>query len=204
MALRENHLDLMENLELESTHLLDRLVQEEVLCSADVESLRRIRNKREKNRTLLTNMATYGAKKFEKFKAELRHSNRHLYDKLMKTKTSEGFSQTGCIACKIVRYVDVTDVVDRLYKSGILLLSQVRYILRKQRCRESWKVIFRCIKSAESHGLKVLWECLHDKFPEIANDVSKETHLRCTVRIDIGQTTATRRITWFQKSSNVL
>ncbi|OWF39740.1 uncharacterized protein LOC110464676 isoform X2 [Mizuhopecten yessoensis] len=184
-VLRENHLHLMNDLQLDSTQLLDQLLEEEVMCTADVESLRRIRNRRKKTRTLLTQLAVYGPKKFEKFKQALRLSHSHLFEKLVKTESKDKsmFTTRECLACKIARDVDIGDVVDRLYSSGVLLREDVQYVLQRQSCRESWIVIFKCTKDAKSNGLSVLWECLKSKYPELAEAVRTETeYIKCNCR----------------------
>ncbi|XP_060064221.1 uncharacterized protein LOC132544616 [Ylistrum balloti] len=184
-VLRENHVDLMNDLQLDSTQLLDQLVEDEVMCVADAESLRRIRNRREKTRTLLTQLAAYGPKKYDKFKNALRFSHQHLFKKLVKTESKHQgiLPAEECVACKIARDVDIKDVVDHLYMAGVLLREDLQNVLQRHRRRESWIIIFKCIKTNKGTGIDVLWKSLKHIYPDIAEAVKKETdYIKCHCR----------------------
>ncbi|XP_069122869.1 uncharacterized protein [Argopecten irradians] len=184
-VLRENHVYLMNDLQLDNTRILDDLVEEEVICTANAESLRRIRNRREKTRKLLTQLAGYGPKKFAKFKNALRISHVHLFGKLEKTECqTKGIIYTEeCLACKIARDVDINDVVDHLYMSGVIYKDDLENVLQRKSRRESWIIIFKCIKSIKDRGITVLRECLKDEYPHIAECLRTETdYIKCYCR----------------------
>ncbi|XP_033748624.1 uncharacterized protein LOC117333425 isoform X2 [Pecten maximus] len=184
-VLRENHLYLMNDLQLDHTQILDKLVEEDVICTANAESLRRIPHRREKTRKLLTQLAGYGPKKFAGFKNALRFSHLHLFDKLEKTESQskDMLSTEECLACKIARDVDINDVVDKLYRTGVLFREDLENVLQRKSRRESWILIFKCIKYAKDYGLNLLLGCLKHKYPHIAESVRKETdYIKCYCR----------------------
>ena len=178
-ALRGTHKELIEDLDVERTNLLDLLVEKDVISISDNETIKRQTTRKDKNRFLLNIVGRYDTKKRNTFVECLKPDFQHLHQSISDYHHYMNLPierNQSCLCCKIVETVDVECVIDDLFVDGIIedqiygeLINQ-----KSQNKKKCWDKILSNVRIASLKGIVCFTKALRRKYSYIARDVEKK------------------------------
>lgn len=167
---------MVDDIELKNTLLIDQLIQDDCLSSDEGSKIRNAGDRQDQTRELCKIISRRSSEIFVKFSRRLSERNNypHIAELLNASysKSKQKFLQNRnkiCISCAITDKVEIKDVVDVLLQGHVLEWDFLNK-MKKSDNSELWPVIFERIQYADDimNSFSCLRTALLKKHPEIA------------------------------------
>lgn len=174
-VLRENYQKLVNRIDFSKGHLLDHLLEREAISESDNENIMRHSQRKDKIRYLIHRFRHYCPDKFEIFLSSLRTEYPDLQNDLNKAyqEKSKIADQNICLFCRIIKTVDMADILDPLFEENLINDSIVEQKLNCMSLPHNslWRQLFQQLKGVSSTCTDVLVKALTPKYKDIANEL---------------------------------
>ncbi|XP_061175748.1 uncharacterized protein LOC133184687 [Saccostrea echinata] len=176
-CLMENLEEMVRDMDLNSTHLMDELLDNECLTQDEASDISHISTRKDQIRKLIVLFAKRGRGNFVKFLEVIgrKHQYPHIAKELRRIydlKTSEGRS-SECLLCVIKRDVDIRDVVDHLCRHQIIDIEFLDLVISGQSGNQNslWEIVFSNVDKSSNRKQKIqyLQEALSKKYDKLAS-----------------------------------
>ncbi|XP_062589712.1 uncharacterized protein LOC134251334 [Saccostrea cucullata] len=176
-CLMEKIEEMVRDMDLNNTQLMDELLDNECLTQDEASDISHISTRKDQIRKLIVLFAKRGRGNFVKFLEVIgrKHQYPHIARELRRIydlKTSEGRS-SECLLCVIKRDVDIRDVVDHLCRHQIIDIEFLDLVISGQTGNQNslWEIVFSNIDKSSNRKQKIqyLQEALSKKYDKLAS-----------------------------------
>lgn len=191
-ALRQNIIDITENLSMRDGHALDLLFSKGCLSKNDCDRINARDTEQNQIRMLIVLIKDSSPEKIELFLDFLKSDPgyEHLYTKIIKSKTTIANSSKTpiCLICFMKERVDLIDIADHLWKdkviSGTLYSDIVAHSTKCGMRQVFWPMVFECLNKYDDkeNTVIVLEKALSGKHSHILQwlkDLPKHKPFQC-------------------------
>lgn len=182
-CLTEKLEDMVKDMDLNNTSLMDELLDNECLTQDEASNISHISTRKDQIRKLIVLFAKRGRGNFVKFLEVIgrKHQYPHIAQELQRIydlKASEGRS-SECLLCVIKRDVDIRDVVDHLCRHQIIDIEFLDLVVSGQSGNQNslWEIVFSNIdkSSDRKRNIQHLQEALSIKYDGLASKLGYST-----------------------------
>ncbi|XP_046379027.2 uncharacterized protein LOC124150886 [Haliotis rufescens] len=170
--LRQNHLMLINNLDLKNGLLIDKLVQDDVLFQSDEETIRSHSTRKCQVRELVSRINRCDSDQFLKFKNHLSSEYPHLECLSSAEDKEKKKFREKCVVCNLTKIVDVHDIVDHMYQQKCIDSCTYETIWRRDVSQAGWCRLLKGVTRSDSKCTEALVAALSRKYPELAQRVA--------------------------------
>jgi hypothetical protein len=174
-VLVQEHENILKDVDLSNTDILDRLVSDDVLTSSDVEDIQRQGGRKDQTRSLLLKLEQRGHDTFLSFVEAIERDYNYLHTSLKRSfsimcKEKEK-GPMRCTVCRIIENVPPRVVVDKCYSHEIINAKVLNDICQCGDTRQGWEQLKPHIKHGEA--IEILADSLEPKFKSLSCELRK-------------------------------
>ncbi|VDI20417.1 Hypothetical predicted protein [Mytilus galloprovincialis] len=178
---------MVKDIDLENTDLLDDLQTAECLTSDEAVEIIRKPSRRDQVRKLVLHLGRKSSERFSVFLENIQKTSNypHLAENLMqsynrrKNRVTNLSSVPKCLVCVLKQDVFVKDVIDKLYSNGLVSLETFELVIDQVENdnKMNWEIILTQLKRSRDprKARQVLQEALSKKYEHISARINK-TH----------------------------
>ena len=182
-CLMEKLTDMVKDMDLGNTNLMDELLNNECLTQDEASEITLTTSRKDQIRKLIVLFAKRGRGNFVKFLEVI--GRKHQYPDIARElreiyvkKTTEGRS-TECLLCVIKRDVDIRDVVDHLCRHKIIDVEFLDLLISGKSGTQNslWEIVFSNIDKSTNRkeNIHYLQEALSRKYDSLASKLGFQT-----------------------------
>ncbi|CAG2236105.1 unnamed protein product [Mytilus edulis] len=178
---------MVKDIDLENTDLLDDLQTAECLTSDEAVEIIRKPSRRDQVRKLVIHLGRKSSERFSVFLENIQKTSNypHLAENLMqsynrrKNRVTNLSSVPKCLVCVLKQDVFVKDVIDKLYSNGLVSMETFELVIDQVELdnKMNWEIILTQLKRSRDprKARQVLQEALSKKYEHISARINK-TH----------------------------
>ncbi|XP_056019888.1 uncharacterized protein LOC130054382 isoform X2 [Ostrea edulis] len=174
-VLVQEHENILNDVDLNNTDILDRLVTEDALTSSDIEDIQRQGGRRDQTRSLLLKLEQRGHDTFLSFVDAIERDYNYLHTSLKRSLSimckEKKDGRIQCTVCRIIENVHPRVIIDKCYHQKIITAKVLNDINQCGDPRQGWEQLKPQIKNGEAIG--VLADSLLPKFKSLSCELRK-------------------------------